>query len=93
MDIKHVLSWNPLNPAKGQVPAGARRPARLCPQKAGWIEHDGGSVEVGHRGVGFGFDNEFPVHTVSLTPFGLADRPVTCGDWLSFMEDDGGRVV
>jgi ergothioneine biosynthesis protein EgtB len=28
---------------------------------------------------------------VSLTPFGLADRPVTCGEWLSFMEDDGYR--
>ena len=26
-----------------------------------------------------------------LTPFGLADRPVTCGEWLSFMEDDGYR--
>ena len=24
-----------------------------------------------------------------LTPFALADRPVTCGEWLSFMEDDG----
>ncbi len=86
MDIKHVLSRNPLNPV--YVPAGGS-PAGVAPPKAGWIEHDGGSVEVGHRGVGFGFDNEFPVHTVSLTPFGLADRPVTCGDWLSFMEDDG----
>jgi ergothioneine biosynthesis protein EgtB len=41
--------------------------------------------------VGFGFDNEVPVHTVHLTPFGLADRPVTCGEWISFMEDDGYR--
>ena len=24
-----------------------------------------------------------------LAPFGLADRPVTCGEWLSFMEDGG----
>ena len=31
------------------------------------------------------------MHTVHLTPFGLADRPVTCGEWLSFMEDDGYR--
>ena len=63
----------------------------IHPPKAGWIEHDGGPVEIGHRGEGFGFDNEFPVHTVHLTPFGLADRPVTCGEWLSFMEDDGYR--
>ena len=86
MDIKHVLSRNPLHPV--YVAAGGSA-AGVAPPKAGWIEHDGGSVEVGHRGVGFGFDNEFPVHTVHLTPFGLADRPVTCGDWLSFMEDDG----
>ena len=86
MDIKHVLSRNPLHPA--YLPGGGT-PAGVAPPKAGWIDHDGGPVEVGHRGVGFGFDNEFPVHTVHLTPFGLADRPVTCGDWLSFMEDDG----
>ncbi len=67
----------------------APSPAATHPPKAGWLEHNGGPVEVGHRGTGFGFDNEFPVHTVHLTPFGLADRPVTCGEWLSFMEDDG----
>jgi ergothioneine biosynthesis protein EgtB len=61
----------------------------MAAPKAGWIDHDGGPVEIGHRGDTFGFDNEFPVHTVHLTPFGLADRPVTCGEWLSFMEDGG----
>jgi ergothioneine biosynthesis protein EgtB len=86
MDIKHVLSRNPLHPA--YLP-GAPEPGGVAPPKAGWIEHDGGAVEIGHRGRGFGFDNEFPVHTEYLTPFGLADRPVTCGEWLSFMEDDG----
>ena len=32
----------------------------IAPPKAGWIEHAGGPVEIGHRGKGFGFDNEFP---------------------------------
>jgi ergothioneine biosynthesis protein EgtB len=86
MDIKHVLSRNPLHPA--YLSLAPAEPAGH-PPKAGWIEHDGGPVEIGHRGKGFGFDNEFPVHTVQLTPFGLADRPVTCGEWLSFMEDGG----
>ena len=86
MDIKHVLSRNPLQPSYlAGIPAGSP----VHPPKAGWLEHDGGPVEIGHRGTGFGFDNEFPVHTVQLTPFGLADRPVTCGEWLSFMEDGG----
>src|SRR5580698_8544609 len=88
MDFKHVLSRNPLHPA--YLP-GALPGADTHPPKAGWLDHDGGPVEIGHRGVGFGFDNEFPVHTVQLTPFGLADRPVTCGEWISFMEDDGYR--
>jgi ergothioneine biosynthesis protein EgtB len=88
MDIKHVLSKNPLHPVYLARPP---EPADAAPPKAAWIEHDGGPVEVGHRGRGFGFDNEFPVHAVHLTPFGLADRPVTCGEWLSFMEDDGYR--
>ena len=88
MDIKHVLSRNPLQPV--YLPTTIPR-AEGHPPKAGWLEHDGGPVEIGHRGVGFGFDNEYPVHTVQLVPFGLADRPVTCGEWLSFMEDDGYR--
>jgi ergothioneine biosynthesis protein EgtB len=86
MDIKHVLSRNPLQPA--YLP-GAPETAGVVPPKAGWLEHDGGPVEIGHRGGEFGFDNEYPVHTAFLTPFGLADRPVTCGEWLSFIEDDG----
>ena len=86
MDIKHVLSRNPLHPA--YLPSTAVQ-ASVAPPKAGWFEHDGGPVEIGYRGTEFAFDNEYPVHTVHLTPFGLADRPVTCGDWLSFIEDDG----
>jgi ergothioneine biosynthesis protein EgtB len=88
MDIKHVLSRNPLHPA--YLP-GTLAGADNHPPKAGWLDHDGGLAEIGYRGTGFAFDNEYPVHSVQLTPFGLADRPVTCGEWLSFMEDDGYR--
>jgi ergothioneine biosynthesis protein EgtB len=88
MDIKHVLARNPLHPV--YLP-GMPTEVSGHPPKAGWLEHDGGPVEIGHDGQGFGFDNEFPRHTVTLTPFGLADRPVTCGEWLSFMQDDGYR--
>jgi len=87
MDIKHVLSRNPLRPVyqalNGTVSRGQ------APPKAKWIEHEGGTAEIGHQGSGFGFDNEFPRHPVYLTPFALADRPVTCGEWLSFMEAGG----
>jgi formylglycine-generating enzyme required for sulfatase activity len=54
-----------------------------------WVEHDGGLVDIGHDGRGFAFDNEFPRHTTYLQPFACADQPVTCGEWLAFVEDDG----
>jgi ergothioneine biosynthesis protein EgtB len=85
MDIKNVLSRNPLRPC--YLPAGPRMDGAA--PKSGWIEHEGGLVEIGHTGQGFGFDNEFPRHRVHLSPFALADRPVTCGEWMSFMEDGG----
>ncbi|MCR5880646.1 SUMF1/EgtB/PvdO family nonheme iron enzyme [Phenylobacterium sp. J367] len=48
-------------------------------------------MEVGHGGEGFAFDNEGPRHKVWLEPFRLADRLVTNGEWLAFMEDGGYR--
>ncbi|MGP0031772.1 MAG: ergothioneine biosynthesis protein EgtB [Acidimicrobiales bacterium] len=87
MDIKHVLSRNPLRPI--YLPGPGPGTTKTGVPKAGWIEHDGGTTEIGHDGRGFGFDNEFPRHRVHLSPFALADRPVTCGEWLSFMEDGG----
>jgi ergothioneine biosynthesis protein EgtB len=85
MDIKHVLSCNPLMPA---YCAGESSPEAVS-SRLGWAEHDGGEVEVGHTGAGFGFDNEFPRHRAVVTPFALADRLVTCGEWLEFMDDGG----
>jgi len=106
MDIKHVLSKNPLRPAyrDASADAGPFQPAPTQPASAqpasaqpasgevakpGWIEHQGGTVEVGHAGNRFGYDNEFPRHLAHLVPFALADRTVTCGEWLAFMDDGG----
>jgi len=87
MDIKHVLSCNPLRPTyQDSEQDTARKPS---PPKADWIEHEGGMDEIGHTGQGFGFDNEFPRHQVFLSPFALADRPVTNGEWLEFMDAGG----
>jgi ergothioneine biosynthesis protein EgtB len=85
MDIKHVLSCNPLQPSYRTVTVA--EPATETPVR--WIEHDGGLVEVGHDGAGFAFDNESPRHAVHLEPFALADRAVTCGEWMAFIADGG----
>jgi ergothioneine biosynthesis protein EgtB len=84
MDIKHVLSVNPLEPV---YQPSSRPPGRA--RALGWVEHDGGLVDVGHAGDGFAFDNESPRHTVLLQLFALADRPVTCSEWQAFIADDG----
>jgi ergothioneine biosynthesis protein EgtB len=86
MDIKHVLSLNPLRP----VYAGSPR-ERSEPDPLGWVDVPGGLVEIGHEGPGFSFDNELPRHQVWLEPFRLADRLVTNGEWLEFMADGGYR--
>ena len=86
MDIKHVLSRNPTEPA--YVPAPPSEPT-IAVGVAEWIDYEGGLVEIGHVGDGFHFDNEGPRHLSYLAPFRLADRVVTCGDWLEFMADDG----
>ena len=88
MDIKHVLSCNPLLPAYGRLPWAA---AEASPPTGGWVACEGGVVEIGHDGDGFAFDNEGPRHEVLLRPFEVARDLVTCDAWQAFM-DDGGYV-
>jgi ergothioneine biosynthesis protein EgtB len=85
MDIKHVLSRNPLEPA--YRPPAARAAASDRPMR--WLEFEGGLKEIGWGGEGFAFDNEGPRHKVWLEPFAVADRLVTNGDWIAFIEDGG----
>ena len=87
MDIKHVLSVNPLRPVYQSAPGRAAGPIRSM----NWAPFEGGLVEIGHAGNGFAFDNEGPRHRVWLEPFALATRLVTSGEFLHFMEDDGYR--
>jgi ergothioneine biosynthesis protein EgtB len=88
MDAKHLLFQNPLRPAYAEV---VHEPAQPAPDAWGWVAHPGGIVEVGHDGRGFAFDNEGPRHEVLLRPFALADRAVTCDEWLAFIDDGGYR--
>lgn len=85
MDIKHVLSSTIVrSPYRG----GPASPQADNPDWS-WVDFDGGVVEIGFDGTGFSFDNELPVHETLLRPYKLADRSVTVGDWLLFMEDGG----
>lgn len=87
-DLKHLLSCNPAWPA--YVPArGLAEAVAPVQRPRRWHAHAGGLVEIGHAGDGFCFDNEMPRHKVYLEPFELADRLVTNGEFLAFMEAGG----
>ena len=86
MDIKHVLSTNPLRPAyRSRLIAAAgedRRAGLDASTRVAWSRS-------ATTAMGSPSTTSRPRHHVYLEPFALADRPVSCGDWLAFMADDG----
>lgn len=86
MDLLHLMSCSPLDPAAYGVEPRVRP---LEPAKGGMTRFDGGLVFIGHDGSGFAFDNEGPRHKVWLEPFALANDLVTNAEWIAFIEDGG----
>ena len=85
-DVLHLFGENPLEPALW--PASRKVPVAM-PGPIGWMEREGGVVEVGHAGATFAFDCEGPRHAALLSPHAIADRTVTNGEWAAFIADDG----
>ena len=99
-DIVHALSQNPLHPAL-RPPGPQILTASSLAGKQAFIEFEAGLYEIG-TGVAidrpgtangtiseFSFDCERPRHQSYLQDFSLANRPVTNGEWLAFMADQG----
>ena len=86
-DVKHGLSRNPLRPAIRDVDRGAP----VGRESVQWHEFPEGLREVGHDGETFAWDNEFPRHRVHLGEYSIASRPVTAGEYMEFIRDDGYR--
>ena len=85
-DNKHNFAVNPLRPVY-------KPQAWPAPKEGGppmnWISFEEGIRWIGHEGAAFAYDNEGPRHRVFLEAFALADRLVTCGEFLDFIEDGG----
>lgn len=90
-DIKHAFFSNPLRPTF--------RPSVGCDDAAPrqhelrWIDFKGGLVEIGHpdeanQPTTAWMSNESPRHKVYLEPFRMANREVTCREYLEFIADD-----
>ncbi|MDP6979225.1 MAG: ergothioneine biosynthesis protein EgtB, partial [Myxococcota bacterium] len=85
-DIKHALYANPMLPAYCP-PRPLPNPPALTSHE--WVQYPEGLVSIGHEGDRFAFDNERPRHRVHLEAYALGSRPISCGEYLDFMEDDG----
>lgn len=87
-DLKYNLGNNPLFPAyhTSELPESRERVMNFK-------EHQGGVYQIGRdvddHPLEFAFDNESPRHDVLIRDFELADRLVTNGELLAFIEDDG----
>jgi len=57
----------------------------------GMVEIPGGDYTIGTDDRTSAYDNERPRNAASVAPFRIDRRPVTNGDYLEFMSDDGYR--
>jgi ergothioneine biosynthesis protein EgtB len=85
-DIKHVFAQNPLYPIFQAKKIGVG-PAKTMPMH--FIEFDETITSIGHDGHGFAYDNEGARHRALVHAFSLASRPVTNGEYIAFIEDNG----
>jgi ergothioneine biosynthesis protein EgtB len=85
-DIKHVFAQNPLYPVfrqRNRDVAGKK----ITPIR--FIDFEETRTAIGHDGDGFAYDNEGPRHKALVPAFSLATRPVTNGEYIAFIEDNG----
>lgn len=85
-DIKHVFAQNPLYPVfRERKTDGAE--AKTIPMH--FLDFEETVIAIGHDGRGFAYDNEGPRHRALVPAFSLASRPVTNGEYMAFIEDNG----
>jgi ergothioneine biosynthesis protein EgtB len=88
-DIKHVFAQNPLHPVYRERKIDPPEANKMDVAPVDFIEFDEAIVEIGHEGSSFSYDNEGPRHRALVQAFSLANRLVTNGEYLKFMEDNG----
>ncbi len=89
-DIKHAFFSNPLDPSYMAGPLSEEKDPPVS--NLTWHSFDGGLVEIGYPlraedPLDFCFDNETPRHNVFLEAFQIANRKVTCREYLEFISD------
>jgi ergothioneine biosynthesis protein EgtB len=86
-DIKYHFSINPLKPVYKQDIEQPSQYSSVPPLE--WTSFEEGLGMIGTDHQDFSFDNEQPAHKHFLYPFAIANRPVTNGEYMKFIEDNG----
>lgn len=84
-DLKYLLAQNPLLPSYREL----QKNKREQPKTLSWVSFDEGIVEIGNKGNEFTYDNEHPRHQTFVQQFELANRLITNGEYLEFMNEGG----
>ncbi len=86
MDIKHNYFTDPMFPVYSkeihEIKLNQTKP--LC-----FLNLEGGIIQIGALDKNFSFDNERPRHRQYIPPYSLANRLITNGEYLEFMNDNG----
>ncbi len=85
-DIKYAFAVEPFHPVYAE--STPEPPPGDVPDLE-FLTFDEGIYEIGFAGDGFAYDNEGPRHRTYLQAFRLANRPVTAGEYMAFIEDGG----
>jgi dimethylhistidine N-methyltransferase len=104
-DIKYNLYQNPLLPTYFKTAIPEQEQTRTKLPALHFIKFPAGMAIIGyettftplsqdknHFAINFCFDNESPRHRTYVPAFSIADRPVTCGEYLDFIEDGGYQL-
>ncbi|KIL51953.1 hypothetical protein KP78_03230 [Jeotgalibacillus soli] len=83
-DIKYNFSVNPLSPVYRESHIQS-----VAPAPVEWLSFAEEVVTIGTNEEDFSFDNERPAHKQYLYPFSISSRPVTNGEYINFIEDNG----
>ncbi|MGI8820216.1 MAG: ergothioneine biosynthesis protein EgtB [Chthoniobacterales bacterium] len=86
-DIKHVFAQNPLFPVFQEASPAPSAAGKSTPHH--FVEFEETITAIGHEDDSFAYDNEGPRHRALVPAFSLANRPITNGEYLAFMEAGG----
>ena len=84
-DLKYIWSFSPFFPklVEKKQNRDFQKTSRV------WIPIEQSLYTVGAKNEEFHFDNEAPEHKVYLNSFEIASTPITNGEFLEFIEDNG----